>query len=469
MEYLSQILGSFNDFIWSYILVAMLIGCALYFTFKTKFVQFRMFGEMVRLLADSSSTASNKDKNRKQISSFQAFVVSLASRVGTGNLAGVATAIAIGGPGSVFWMWLIALLGACSAFVESTLAQLYKVQGKDSFIGGPAYYMEKGLKKKWMGSLFAVLLIFTFPFSFNSVQSNTICAAFSEAFNFDPTIVGVILTVLTFIVIFGGIQRIAKVSTYLVPVMAIGYIILALVVVGINFDRIPQVIELIFSCAFGWNQAFGGMIGAAMMNGIKRGLFSNEAGEGSAPNVAATADTSHPVKQGLIQTLGVFTDTLVICTCTAFIILFSGVSFTSDANGIQLTQLALSNQIGEIGNIFVAVAILFFAFSSIIGNYYYGEANIRFLTNSKTVMLVFRLLVCVMVMFGALASLDLAWSLADLCMACMTACNLVAITQLSKYAVRLLNDYRSQKKQGIADPVFKKESMPDIAKDIECW
>ena len=466
MESLNTFIGSINDVLWSYILIVMLIGCALYFTFKTKFLQFRMVGEMVRLLGDSTSTAS---EGKKHISSFEAFMVSLASRVGTGNLAGVATAIAVGGPGAVFWMWIIALLGASSAFVESTLAQLFKVKGKDSFVGGPAYYMRIGLKKPWMGALFAVLLIFTFPFSFNSVQSNTICAAFQQAFNFDPTIVGIVLTVFTFIIIFGGIQRIAKVSSIIVPVMAVGYILLALYIVAVNFKQIPQVIELIVSSAFGWNQAFGGMIGAALMNGIKRGLFSNEAGEGSAPNVAATADVSHPVKQGLIQTLGVFTDTLIICTCTAFIILFSGVAFTSDANGIQLTQTALASQIGESGNIFVAVAIMFFAFSSIIGNYYYGEANVRYLTDSKVVMTVFRLLVCGMVMFGALASLDLAWSLADLCMACMTACNLVAITLLSKYVVRLLKDYKAQKKQGIKDPVFKKESMPDIQSDLECW
>ena len=466
MDSLNTFIGSINDVLWSYILIAMLIGCALYFTFKTKFLQFRMIGEMVRLLGDSTSTNS---VGKKHISSFEAFMVSLASRVGTGNLAGVATAIAVGGPGAVFWMWIIALLGASSAFVESTLAQLFKVKGKDSFVGGPAYYMRIGLKKSWMGALFAVLLIFTFPFSFNSVQSNTICAAFEQAFNFDPMIVGIVLTVFTFIIIFGGIQRIAKVSSVIVPVMAVGYILLAIFIVAVNFRQIPQVLELIVSSAFGWNQAFGGMIGAALMNGIKRGLFSNEAGEGSAPNVAATADVSHPVKQGLIQTLGVFTDTLVICTCTAFIILFSGVAFTTDANGIQLTQAALTSQIGGAGNIFVAVAIMFFAFSSIIGNYYYGEANVRYLTNNKVVMTIFRLLVCGMVMFGALASLDLAWSLADLCMACMTACNLVAITLLSKYAVRLYKDYMAQKKQGIKDPVFKKESMPDIQNDLECW
>jgi AGCS family alanine or glycine:cation symporter len=467
MESLNTFISSINDVLWSYVLIVMLIGCALYFTFKTKFLQFRMLGEMVRLLGDS--TSNNNQDGKKQISSFEAFMVSLASRVGTGNLAGVATAIAVGGPGAVFWMWLIALLGASSAFVESTLAQLFKVKGKDSFVGGPAYYMRIGLKKPWMGALFAVLLIFTFPFSFNSVQSNTICAAFEQAFNFDPLIVGIVLTVFTFMIIFGGIQRIAKVSSLIVPIMAVGYILLALFIVAVNFRQIPQVLELIVSSAFGWNQAFGGMIGAALMNGIKRGLFSNEAGEGSAPNVAATADVSHPVKQGLIQTLGVFTDTLVICTCTAFIILFSGVAFTTDANGIQLTQAALTSQIGSAGNIFVAVAIMFFAFSSIIGNYYYGEANVRYLTNNKTVMVVFRLLVCGMVMFGALASLDLAWSLADLCMALMTACNLVAIVLLSKYAVRLYNDYTAQKKQGIKDPVFKKESMPDIQNDLECW
>ena len=396
-------------------------------------------------------------------------MVSIASHVGTGNLAGVATAIAIGGPGAIFWMWITALLGSACSFVECTLAQLYKIKGKDSFIGGPAYYMSIGLKKPWMGSLFAVLLIFTFPFSFNTVQSNTICAAFQEAFNFDPTVVGIILTLVTLVVIFGGIHRIAKVSSVIVPVMALGYVALALIVVLMNVTKLPAVFDLVISSAFGWNQAFGGMIGAAMMNGIKRGLFSNEAGEGSAPNVAATADVSHPVKQGLIQVFGVFADTLIICTCTAFIILFSGVAFGVDSNGIQLTQKALTTQIGSAGNIFIAAAILFFAFSSIIGNYYYGEANVRYLTKKKWALVAFRLMTCAMVMFGAIASLDLAWSLADLCMALMTACNLVAITLLSKHVVRWMNDYTAQKKQGIKDPVFKKESMPDIQQDLECW
>ena len=466
METMTQWITSINDVLWTYILIIMLLGCAVWFTIRTKFVQFRMFKEMIRLLGDSTSKAEGKEHH---ISSFQAFAVSLASRVGTGNLAGVATAITVGGPGAVFWMWLIALLGSSSAFIESTLAQLYKVKGEASYVGGPAYYMKKGLKQPWMGVLFAVLIIFTFAFAFNTVQSNTICAAFEQAFQFDHVSIGVILTILTLMIIFGGIQRIAKVSSIIVPVMALGYILLAFIIVGMNITHLPEVIKLIVNSAFGWEQAFGGGIGVALMQGIKRGLFSNEAGMGSAPNVAATADVSHPVKQGLIQTLGVFSDTLVICTCTAFIIIFSGVPLGGEANGVQLTQMALDNEIGSGGSIYVAIAILFFAFSSIIGNYYYGEANLRYITHNKWVMVLFRLMTGAMVMFGALASLDLAWSLADVCMGLMTICNLIAIVLLGKYAFRLLEDYREQKRQGIKDPVFTKDKMKDIEQDIECW
>ena len=466
METITQWITSINDVLWTYILVIMLLGCAVWFTIKTRFVQFRMFKEMIRLLGDSTSKAEGKEHH---ISSFQAFAVSLASRVGTGNLAGVATAITVGGPGAVFWMWVIALLGSSSAFIESSLAQLYKVQGKSSYIGGPAYYMKKGLKQPWMGVMFAILIIFTFAFAFNTVQSNTICAAFEQAFQFDHVTMGIILTVLTLMIIFGGIQRIAKVSSIIVPVMALGYILLAFVIVGMNITHLPDVIKLIVSSAFGWEQALGGGIGVALMQGIKRGLFSNEAGMGSAPNVAATADVSHPVKQGLIQTLGVFSDTLVICTCTAFIIIFSGVPLGGEANGVQLTQMALDNEIGSGGSLYVAIAILFFAFSSIIGNYYYGEANLRYITHNKVVMTVFRLMTGAMVMFGALASLDLAWSLADVCMGLMTICNLIAIVLLGKYAFRLLEDYREQKRHGIKDPVFTKDKMKDIEQDIECW
>ena len=466
METMTQWINSINDVLWSYILIIMLLGCALWFTFKTKFVQFRMLKEMIRLLGDSTGKSEGKEQH---ISSFQAFAVSLASRVGTGNLAGVATAISIGGPGAVFWMWIIALLGASSAFVESTLAQLYKVHGKTSYIGGPAYYMKNGLKQPWMGILFSVLIIFTFAFAFNTVQSNTICAAFEKAFQVDHTLMGSILTILTLVIIFGGVQRIAKISGIIVPVMAIGYILLALVIVGMNITHLPDVMMLIVRSAFGWEQALGGGIGMTLMQGIKRGLFSNEAGMGSAPNVAASADVTHPVKQGLIQTLGVFTDTLIICSCTAFIILFSGAYQNGESNGIQLTQMALDNEIGSGGSTFVAIAILFFAFSSIIGNYFYGEANLRHLTENKKIVVLFRIMTGGMVMFGALASLDLAWSLADVCMALMTICNLIAITLLGKYAFRLLEDYREQKRHGIKDPVFTKDKMKDIQQDIECW
>ena len=466
MDILNSWISAINDVLWSYILIIMLLGCAIWFTFKTRFVQFRMIKEMIKLLGDSTEKTKNGEKH---ISSFQAFAVSLASRVGTGNLAGVATAIAVGGPGAVFWMWIIALLGASSAFVESTLAQLYKRRGKDSFIGGPAYYMERGLGLRWMGVFFAVFISITFGFAFNSVQSNTICAAWEGAFGFDHRIIGGILTVLTILIIFGGIQRIAKVSSIIVPVMALGYVALALGIVLFNIGKLPAVLELIINNAFGWEQAIGGSIGAALMQGIKRGLFSNEAGMGSAPNVAATADVSHPVKQGLIQTLGVFTDTLIICTCTAFIILFSGAPLDGSVNGVQLTQHALTNEVGSVGSIFVAIAILLFAFSSIIGNYYYGEANIRFVTQKKSVLFTYRLLVGGMVMFGALASLDLAWSLADITMGLMTICNLIAISLLSRQAFLLLKDYIAQKQKGIISPVFDKNSIPELTDKAECW
>ena len=458
MEILYRWIDGINDVLWSYLLVALLLGCAVWFTLRRRGVQFRMLGE----------SAGSGPRGERHVSSFQAFAVSLASRVGTGNLAGVATAIAVGGSGAVFWMWVIALLGASSAFVESTLAQLYKRKGRDSYIGGPAYYMERGLGKRWMGVLFAVLISVTFGFAFNSVQSNTICAAWEGAFGFDHHWVGAGLALLTLLVIFGGIHRIARVSGVVVPVMALGYIVLALGVVLFNFRRLPEVVELIVANAFGWEQALGGGAGAALMQGIKRGLFSNEAGMGSAPNVAATAHVSHPVKQGLIQTLGVFTDTLVICTCTAFIILFGGVPDAS-LSGIQLTQAALVGEIGPAGGIFVAVAIFLFAFSSIIGNYYYGEANVRFITRRPWVLTLYRVLVGGMVLFGALATLDLAWSLADITMAFMTLINLVAIILLGRQAFLLLVDYVGQRRRGIKNPVYTRDRIPSLKDKAECW
>jgi len=471
---MNELITQINDAIWGYVLIGVLIICGIWFTWKTKGVQFRMVGEMLRLLADSATSGtdslSDKDKNHKHISSFQAFAVSVATRVGTGNLAGVATAIAIGGPGAVFWMWVIALIGSATAFIESTLGQLYKQRQKDSFVGGPAYYIKRGLHCNWMAYLFAVLITITFGLSYNSIQSNTICGAMYEAFGWNPLLVGSILSVVALIIIFGGLQRIANVSAVMVPLMAIGYFVLVMVIIIMNIEHIPHVLKVIITNAFGLEQGVGGTIGATIMNGVKRGLFSNEAGEGSAPNVAAAATVSHPVKQGLIQALGVFTDTLLVCSCTAFMILISGLYSTPELNGIALTQAALNSEIGAFGPTFIAIAILLFAFSSIIGNYYYGEANIRFMTSSNAVLTVYRVFSGgVLVMFGAMASLEIVWNLGDLCMALLTACNLVAIVRLGKYAFRLLEDYRQQKRSGIKEPTFHRSQMPEIEKDLMCW
>ena len=463
-----------SDAIWTYVLIAVLVSCGIWFTWKTRGVQFRMVGEMFRLLADSATSGtsglSDKDKGHKHISSFQAFAVSVATRVGTGNLAGVATAIAVGGPGAVFWMWCIALLGSATAFVESTLGQLFKQRDHDSFVGGPAYYIMRGLHCKWMAYLFAILITLTFSLSYNSIQSNTICGAMQTAFGWEPLVVGAVIAALALLIVFGGIHRIANVSAVLVPLMAIGYFVLTIVIVIMNIGLLPHVLKVIVTNAFGLEQGVGGALGVAVLNGVKRGLFSNEAGEGSAPNAAATATVTHPVKQGLIQALGVFTDTLLVCSCTAFVILISGLYETPELNGIALTQAALQSEIGNFGPIFIAVAIYLFAFSSIIGNYYYGEANIRFMTSNRLVLIVFRVLSGgVLVMFGALSSLEIVWSLGDLCMALVTACNLVAILALGKYPFRLLTDYIHQKRAGIKEPVFHKKLLPEIEQELTCW
>ena len=470
-----DIINHINDALWGYIIIIVLVGCGVWFTIRSRFVQFRMFGEMLRLLTDSASRpqdvgADGSTSETKHISSFQAFAVSLASRVGTGNLAGVATAIAVGGPGAVFWMWVMALVGAATAFVESTLGQLFKRKHQDSFIGGPAYYIERGLHCRWMAVLFAVLITVSFGLANNSVQTNTICGAMEGAFGWSPTVVGAVLVVLTLSIVFGGIQRIAHVSSVLVPIMAVGYFLLAVVIIVMKIELVPHVFRVIIDSAFGLQQAVGGTVGAAIMNGVKRGLFSNEAGEGSAPNAAATAAVSHPVKQGLIQSLGVFTDTLLVCSCTAFIILISGVYENPELNGIMLTQTALESEVGAWGPVFIALAIFLFAYSSMIGNYYYGEANVRFMTHSQKALTLYRLLSGgVMVMFGALVSLDTVWSIIDLCMALLTACNLVAIILLGKYVFRLLDDYQRQKRQGIKSPIFHRSQLPELEPELECW
>ena len=483
MTTLNDLITQVNDVLWTYVIMVVLVCCGLWFTWRMRFVQFRMLGEMVRLLTDASvSTVSGSEQRsgRKRISSFQAFAVSVASRVGTGNLAGVATAIAVGGPGAVFWMWVMALVGAATAFVESTLGQLFKQHAGDYFIGGPAYYISRGMRYcswkplrgsgRWMSVLFAILITMTFGLANNTMQANTICGAMDQAFGFPPVAVGAVLAVLALFIVFGGIQRVAGVSAILVPVMAIGYFFLAVYIVISNISILPHVMKVIVDSAFGISQVVGGGIGAAMVNGVKRGLFSNEAGEGSAPNAASTADVTHPVKQGLIQALGVFTDTLLVCSCTAFIILISGFYDYPPSNGIALVQTSLSSEIGVLGPVFIAVAILLFAFSSIVGNYYYGEVNIRFMTHSKVAMTLYRLFSAgVMVVIGAVASLETVWTIGDIFTSLLAFCNLIAIIALGRYAFRLLDDYRHQKQHGVKDPVFRRSQFPEIQQDLDCW
>lgn len=471
---LQNIVNAVSGVLTDYVLVGVLLAAAVFFTIATRGVQFRMVGEMLRLLVRSGKRDNDKRRNdaptHGSISSFQAFAMSIASRVGTGNLAGVASAIALGGPGAVFWMWVIAILGAASAFVESTLAQLFKVKGDKSFMGGPAYYILKGLHKRWWAVTFAVLITLTFGFAFNSVQSNTISDALASSFAVPREATAWALCLLTLAVICGGVQRISRVSEIVVPVMAIAYIVLAAVIIVMNIGRFPEILMLIVSNAFGADEVLGGTVGAAMVMGIKRGLFSNEAGEGSTPNAAATASVSHPVKQGLIQTLGVYTDTLLVCTATSFIILCSGI-FEQGHDGIVLTQHAIDTGLGgghNYGSIFVSIAIFFFAFTSIIANYYYGETNIRFIRDNDLAIKVYRLLVGAIVYAGAVVSLDLVWGFADITMALMTLCNLAAIVMLGKYAVRLLKDYQAQKRAG-KDPVYHSSTIPEIAGETECW
>lgn len=453
-----------------YVMVSGLLAAALIFTVLTRGVQFRMVGEMFRLLLTSGRKSGSVDAKHSSVTSFQAFAISIASRVGTGNMAGVATAIAIGGPGAIFWMWITAILGASSAFVESTLAQLFKIKGKESFMGGPAYYIQKGIGKRWWAVLFAILITLTFGFAFNTVQSNTIASAYEAVFDFPREWMGGILTLLTLLIIFGGIKSISKFSEWIVPVMAIAYLLLALIIILMNIGSIPHVLTIIMENAFGIEQIAGGTFGMVIIMGVKRGLFSNEAGEGSTPNAAATASVSHPVKQGLIQSLGVYTDTLLICSATAFIILCSGI-YPEGHDGIVLTQKSIDTALGgghNYGSVFVSIAIFFFAFTSIIANYYYGETNLRFIRNSNLMINIYRLIVGVMVYLGAVTSLDLVWGFADITMALMTICNLVAILWLGKYAVRCLIDYQRQRREG-KDPVYKSSFIPEIAPETECW
>jgi len=460
-----ELIMQINDYLWSYLLIFVLIAGGLYFTIRMGFVQFRMLPEMFKLLF-----VKGIKHEKGQVSSFQAFAIGTAARVGTGNIAGVSTAIALGGPGAVFWMWLIALIGAASAFVESTLAQVYKVHDGKAWRGGPAYYIERALGARWLGIVFAILITFAFGFAFNSVQANTIALSVNNVFEIDTVWVGIILSVVTAIVIFGGIRSISTLSGIIVPIMAGGYILLAIWIVLTNLDVVPQVFSAIFSeGVLGFQQLFGGAVGAAVLQGIRRGLFSNEAGMGSAPNAAATAEVSHPVKQGLIQSLSVFVDTLFICTATAMIVLISGVEGSEAFQGIELAQEALLVEIGPIATTLMTMAILLFAFSSILANYYYGETNIEFISEKKRYLIIYRIAVVGMVMFGSVRSAGLVWSIADIFMGLMALVNMYAIFRLSKVAKTLLDDYMVQKKEG-RDPEFFKDGVDLPGKEhIEAW
>ncbi len=467
MESFNYLLESVNNIVWGYFLIALLIGTGVFFTIRTRFVQFRYFKESIKSLNDKPKMSDGK----RSISSFQAFSISVASRVGTGNMAGVATAVAIGGPASVFWMWAIALVGSATSFIESTLAQAYKSHDGANYIGGPAYYMQKGLNSRAMGVIFSIVTIVTFGLVFNSVQTNTIALSLKTTLGVDNIIVAIVTTILTILVIFGGVNRIAKVSSIIVPVMALAYILLSFIIVAINIEKLPSILYDIIGEAMGFKQMAAGAFGAAVMQGVRRGLFSNEAGVGSAPNAAAIADVDHPVKQGFVQMLGVFTDTIIICSCTAFIVLVSGTTIDGSIKGIELTQLAVGDAIGSnLGNYLISIMVIFFAFSSVIGNYYYGEVNIRFVTQKKQWLLIYRIAAAMMVFVGAMASLDAVWLLADLTMAVMTTLNLAAILLLSKVAFTILDDYTAQKKRGVKNPNFRPSEIKGLNnKGMEVW
>lgn len=473
--------NAFSAPLWD-VLLWLLIVAGLFFTIMSGFAQFRLFGKSVKTML---SSRTGHDENQG-ISAFQAFVTGLASRVGVGNIAGVALAIGIGGAGAVFWMWLIALIGMCSALAESSLAQLFKIKDEHTgrFRGGPAYYIEQGLGQKWLGLVFALALIVCFGFVYQSIQSNTITLAIQSAtgctgeldacqsdWQIYKHVIGALLVLLAAPVIFGGIARVSKLAEVIVPIMATIYLLVALFIIVMNIGQLPEVISLIFSKAFSFEAAgggaLGGMVSLAMMQGIKRGLYSNEAGQGSAPNAAAAASVKHPVEQGTIQMLGVFVDTLIVCSCTAFVILLATLpQNATELSGVQLTQAALEAHVGAWGQYFLATILFMFAFSTIIGNYAYAESNMQFLKNNTVVLTVFRLVVLGFVYFGAVTKVAVVWDMGDLTMGIMAFINLIAIILLSRYVFVLIKDYTKQLKAGIAEPEFKLDDYPELKAKI---
>ena len=472
-EWLVKVTDDIDGFMYTYILLALLVFTGIWYTIRTNAVQIRYIKDMFTQLTEKKHVEGGH-----AISSFQALMVSTASRVGTGNIAGVATAVATGGPGAVFWMWVMALVGAASAFVESTLAQIFKVRGKDGeFRGGPAYYIEQGLGHRWLGIVFAVLLILCFAFGFNGLQAFNAASSLEYytgkgALGHKAAIAcGIVLAVMTAFVIFGGARRISVITSIIVPVMALVYIAIAMWTTFSNITDLPAVFGLMFASAFDWQSIFGGFAGSVVMLGIKRGLYSNEAGMGSAPNAAATASVSHPVKQGLVQSLSVYIDTLVICTCSAMMVLVFYVQNPAAAeglNGMPLVQMAVNNAVGEWGIHVITFAIFAFAFSSLIGNYFYAESNLRFIKDGSPMLLtVFRLACIVFIYLGAVNSFDLAWNLADIFMGFMAIMNLIAILLLGKWAIRALDDYTAQRNAG-KDPVFVADSIEGLPA-TQCW
>ena len=455
-----------NAILYYPILIIILIASGLYFTFKTGVIQISLFKNAFSVITETPK--------KGEVSSFQALMVSTASRVGTGNIVGVSNAICIGGYGAIFWMWIIAIIGSSSAFIESTLAQIYKKKGKTNSYGGPSYYIQTGIGSRTLGLIFAISLILTYAVGFNMLASFNLQDSF-RVYSFynsttTPWIIGLVLAILAGFCILGGGKRIIKATSILVPIMGIVFILVSLIIVLKNYYLFPIVMKKIFVDAFNFRAIFGGISSSCLVEGIKRGLYSNEAGMGSSPNAAASAKTSHPVKQGLIQTLGVFTDTIIICTCTAFmVLLYTQFNVTSGATSIELAQEALSYHIGSFGYTFIAICIFLFAFSSIVGNYYYGESNIEFIFGeNKPLMTGFRVIVIAMVLFGSLTKVQIVWDLADVMMALMAIVNLVAITLLGKFAFRALDDYTMQRKAGIKNPTFNPANIKGLGK-VECW
>ncbi len=450
---INNIVNGINDALYTYILIVLLVLGGLYFSFRTKFVQFRLLKEQFRVVTD-------KPKNGKGVSSFQALMVSTASRVGTGNIIGVATAICIGGFGSVFWMWVIALVGAASAFVESTLSQIYKKRGPEGSFGGPAYYIEAALKSRPLAIIFSIFLILTYGFGFNMLASYNLQSTFAGYEFYDvnvtPWIIGLILATVVGYCLIGGGKRIINVTTLLVPIMGIAYIAVAIVIVAMNITEIPAIFSRVFSEAFDFGAIFGGFTGSCVMYGIKRGLFSNEAGVGSAPNASASAEVTHPVKQGLVQVLSVFIDTILVCTATAFMCMCSGVEPHAQLEGAAYVQQSMSATLGNFGPTFITVAMILFAFTTLLGNLYYVDKALIYIlgkTPGKQFMNTYYIIASLVILMGAGLDSGLLWGIADITMGGMALINMPVIIILSKYAFRALENYMSQRKNG-KEPVF---------------